>query len=234
MFLMLTSALCLGAGLVLGITRSTEFNWRWLLLAIALFWMNDFLLTRGFYLAPKLFPHAEWGWQGKAMALAGTLAVAAHPAFGWQRVGLTLRQQAGSLRASVPAILIYALYVIGLALIFPNEPVSGETFAFQLTMPGIEESAFFLGILLFALNRAFVGRITLLGVEWGWGVVLASLLFGLVHGLSYDQGAFHFDALNMLQASLPSFLVYWIRQKTGSLLIPALLHNFGNTISLVL
>ncbi len=232
MFLLAASALFIGAGCLLGLADRARFDWRWLALAVVLFWINDFLLTRGFYLVPKLFPAAQWSWQGKAMALAGTLAIAAHPAFGWKRVGLTLRQNAGSLRASIPAILAYVAYVAALALVFPNEPVSAETIAFQLTMPGIEESAFFLGILLFALDKAFLGRITVFGVEWGWAAVLAGLLFGLVHGLGYDNGAYHFDGLNMLQASAPSLLVYWIRQRTGSNLVPVILHNFGNTLTL--
>jgi uncharacterized protein len=32
---------------------------------------------------------------------------------------------------------------------------------------------------------------------------------------------------------VPSFIAVWLRLRTGSLLLPVLLHNFGNAISLL-
>ena len=99
-------------------------------------------------------------------------------------------------------------------------------------MPGLEEEPFYRGILLLALDRAFLGRARFLGVDWGWGAVLSCALFGLAHAFGYSHGSFSFDPMTMALTTLPSFIAVWLRLRTGSVLLPVLLHNFGNSISL--
>ena len=155
-------------GLIAGLTDRRNFAPRWLLVAAALFFLNDAMLTRFYGLLPD-FIGGEWNWTGKLLALAVTLAVASHSAMGWQRSGLTLRQKPGSL----PSALIVSALLMGLFLYFALSSDDGgatsETMAFQLTMPGLEEEPFYRGILLLALNEAFRGRFRALGIDWGWG-----------------------------------------------------------------
>jgi membrane protease YdiL (CAAX protease family) len=179
---------------------------------------------------PNLATGGEWNWQGKLLALAATLAIAALPAFGWRRVGLALAQEPGSLRAALPVAALYCAFFLAIALAFPDGPATGEDVAFQLTMPGLEEEPFYRGILLFALDRAFAGRVRFLGVDWGWGAVLSCMLFGLAHAFGYSSGGFSFDPMVMVMTAIPSFLAVWLRLRTGSLALPILLHNFGNAI----
>lgn len=225
-----TLVLLLFVGGAIGLATRRHFDLKWLLVAALLVAVNDALLTRGYGLLPDLLPDADRNWQGKLLALAGTLAIAALPAFGWRRVGLTLALLPGSLRASIPVVLLYCGFFLGLALIFPNEPPNGEDIAFQLTMPGLEEEPFYRGVLLFALDRAFLGRVRFLGVDWGWGAVLSCLLFGMTHAFGYSDGQFSLDALTMALTALPSFIAVWLRLRTGSLLLPIAVHNFGNSI----
>jgi hypothetical protein len=166
--------------------------------------------------------------------LAATLVVATLPAFGWKRSGLTLSQTPGSLRSSVPVVLIYCAFFAVIALVFPSGPASPEDVTFQLTMPGLEEEPFYRGVLLLALNQAFTGRARLLGVDWGWGAILSCALFGLAHAFGFSHGHFSFDPLTMALTALPSFIAVWLRLCTGSLLMPILLHNFGNSISMII
>jgi membrane protease YdiL (CAAX protease family) len=226
------AGLLLAAGLVLGLLPRSRFNLRWLLVAVALVVINNLLLARVYHLVPKL-PGGHWNWVGKALALAGTLVIASLPAFGWRRVGLTLSQRAGSLRAALPVALIYCAIFLVIAFLYPADRPTGEDIAFQLTMPGLEEEPFYRGILLFSLDQAFGGRIRLLGVSWGWGPVLSCFAFGLAHAFGYSDGAFTFDPLTMALTALPSFIVVWLRYRTGSLLLPVLLHNFGNAIGML-
>ena len=228
-----TLLLLLIVGTVIGLADRSRFEFRWLLVAALLVAVEDALLTRCYGLLPDLLPGSDWNWQGKVLALAATLAIAALPAFGWRRVGLTLAQEPGILKASLPVVLLYGGLFAGLASLFPNTPPSGEEIAFQLTMPGLEEEAFYRGLLLFALDRAFTGRVRILGVDWGWGAVLSCALFGLTHAFGFSHGAFTFDALTMALTALPSFIAVWLRLRTGSLLLPVLLHNFGNSIFLM-
>ena len=225
-----TLALLLIVGGAIGLATRRQFDFRWLLVAALLVAVNDALLTRGYGTLPDLFPAADRNWQGKALALFATLAIAALPAFGWRRVGLTLAQAPGSLRASIPVLLLYCAFFLGIALAFPGDPPTGEDVAFQLTMPGLEEEPFYRGILLFALDRAFLGRVRFLGVDWGWGAVLSCTLFGMTHAFGFSDGQFSFDAMTMALTALPSFIAVWLRLRTGSLLLPILLHNFGNSI----
>lgn len=228
----LTAAgLLLGVGLVLGLLRPGRFDWRWLLGAAGLVILNNLMLGRGYGLVPDVLG-GDWNWTGKALALAATLAVAS--GLGWTRVGLTLAQRPGSLKAAIPVALVYCLFFLAIALAFPSDPPSGEDVAFQLTMPGFEEEPFYRGILLLALDQAFRGRVRFLGVDWGWGAVLSCFAFGLAHALGYADGAFSFDPLTMALTALPSFIAVWLRYRTGSLLLPVLLHNFGNAIGLLL
>jgi uncharacterized protein len=225
--------LLLLVGGAIGFTRRDSFLVGWLFAAAGLVFLNEFMLTRGFGCLPKFFPWAHWNWQGKALALVATLSIASLPTFGWRRSGLTFAQAEGSLKICIPVALLYCLFLVVMAYIFPDRGASPETMAFQLTMPGLEEELFFRGILLFALDRAFTARVRIMGVEWGWGAVLSCALFGLAHALSFSLGHFSFAPLTMALTALPSFIAVWMRLRTGSLLLPVLLHNFGNSIFLL-
>lgn len=224
--------LLLVVGSAIGMSRPSAFAPRWLLVAAGLVLLNDAMLTSFEGLIPDAFSGSQWNWQGKLLALAATLIVASLPAFGWRRSGLTLTQTPGSLWSCVPVAVLYCLFFLVIARVFPSDPASHETIAFQLTMPGLEEEPFYRGILLLALDRAFLGRVRFLGVDWGWGAVLSCAIFGLAHAFGYAHGAFTFDAMTMALTALPAFIGVWLRLRTGSLLLPVLLHNFGNSISL--
>lgn len=174
-----------------------------------------------------------WNWQGKLLALGVTLAIAALPAFGWRPAGLTLTHKPGGLRAAAPVALLYVLLFLALALVLPDRAAGPERIAFQLTMPGLEEETFYRGLLLLALDRAFTARLRWLGVEWGWGALLACALFGLAHGFGYGSDGFSFEPAAMALTAIPALLAVWLRYRTGSILLPVTLHNFGNAIGLL-
>lgn len=225
-----TLVLLLAVGGAIGLIDRKRFAARWLLGAALLVAVNDALLTRGYGTIPNLIG-GGWNWEGKLLALAATLVIASLPAFGWRRSSLTFRQAPGSLKAALPVLAFYCAFFLAVAIVFPNEPAGREDVAFQLTMPGLEEEAFYRGILLFALDRAFTGRVRLLGVDWGWGAVLSCLLFGLAHAFGFSNGHFSFDPLTMALTALPSFVAVWLRLRTGSLLLPVVAHNFGNIVT---
>lgn len=150
-------ALLLTVGGGLGLLLPGRMSWRWLLIAAALVFLNDLLLTSAYGLLPDLLQTSNWNWQGKALALVATLTVAALPAVGWRQSGLTLHQAPGSLKTALSVAVFYVAFFLVLAFVFPNDATSRETVAFQLTMPGLEEEPFYRGVLLLALGRAFGG-----------------------------------------------------------------------------
>lgn len=224
--------LLLVVGTAIGLTDRRRFSWRWLVVAALLVAVNDAFLT-GFYGRLPDVIGGSWNWQGKLLALAATLAIAASPAFGWRRAGLTLAHAPGSLKAALPVAALYCAFFVVIAMAFPGGSSTGEDIAFQLTMPGLEEEPFYRGVLLFALCQAFTGTKRFLGVDWSWGAVLSCALFGLAHAFGFSNGAFSFDPMTMALTALPSFIAVWLRLRTGSLLLPILLHNFGNSFSLM-
>lgn len=226
-------AILLVCGLAMGLPDKHHFNMRWLLVALGLVIVEDALLTSGYGLLPTLIP-GSWNWQGKGLALVILLAIAAHSRFGWQRIGLTFRQRSGSLVSCLAVAAIYLLFFVALALAFPNETAGPEDFAFQLTMPGIEEELFYRGLLLFALNEAFRRRWHFLGVDWGWGALLSSTAFGLAHALGHGESGFAFDPITFGLTAIPSLLAVWLRERSGSLLLPMIVHNGGNLLPMIL
>ncbi|WP_133495002.1 CPBP family intramembrane glutamic endopeptidase, BDIM_20840 family [Stakelama pacifica] len=228
-----TLLLLLVIGSFFGVTDRQHFAPRWLFVAMLLIAVNDACLTLAYGAMPDLIG-GEWNWEGKLLALCASLFIASLPAFGWKRSGITLGQQAGSLKAAIPVALLYCGFFVAIALIFPGGKSNGEEIAFQLTMPGVEEEIFYRGILLLALDQAFSGRIRLLGVDWGWGAVLSCMLFGMAHAFGYSKGHFSFDAMTMALTALPSFIAVWLRLRTGSVALPIVLHNVGNSLSLLI
>ena len=214
---------------IIGVLLPGRTRWRWVLISLVLFVVYDVTLSRVFGLLPNLPPEARWNWLGKASALALMLLVAALPGLGWRRVGLTTRQAGGWLVPTIVMIVVLAP-LAWLNIADGVAPSDTETIAFQLTMPGLDEELFYRGILLLALNEAFGARVRVLGAPIGWGGVATSLLFGVIHGLSWSQGLV-LDADAMLWAGVPGLLLLWLRERTGSLLLPVIAHNAANGIA---
>jgi uncharacterized protein len=226
--------LLLLSGTVLGQMTRCQFSFRWLLASAGLVLLNDTALTNGFGAIPELFSASAWNWQGKILAVIATLAVASYPSLGWRRAGLTLTQNSEGRPTTYLVALVLCLLFAGLAVSSPNEALDVEALAFQLTMPGLDEEPYYRGILLLALNEAFRGRIRMLGINLSWGGILSCAMFGMAHAFEYSEGAFSFDAMTMVATAIPSFALLWMRERTGSLVLPIVLHNFANSIGHIL
>ena len=223
----------LALGALLGMADRENFRPRWLIIAAGLVVLNDGLLTN-FWGA---VPHAivgDWNWQGKLLATAGSLAIASLPMFGWRKVGITLHQGEEKRGPTYGVIAAAFVFFVGIAFAFPNDPVTAETVAFQATMPGIEEELFYRGILLLALNEAFRGRVRILGIDAGYSVLLLTILFGMGHAFSIGDSGVSFDPLTFAITAIPSLILIWVRERTGSIIWPIILHNVANTLPLVL
>ncbi len=218
--------LIVGALVWLAIDRKS-FRPGWFLAALVIYAGYDFFLSRAFREIPNVIGE-EWNWTGKLMAIAFALAVAALPAFGWRKVGLTLRQARGSwtawaMLAALTAVFFYFAVTTG-----DGEPANPETIAFQWTMPGFDEELFYRGVLLVALNEAFRARANILDALIGWGGLMTSVLFGAAHALAWDDGALAFDLATFAMTGGPSLILLWLREKTGSIVMPIIGHNVAN------
>ena len=222
-------AVALAAGAAAVLSRG-KVRWGWLAAALLLMAIYDAVLTRGYGHIPLDFGPSRWNWEGKTRAVLMSLAVASLPVVGWRRSGLTLHQDRQWLKGALILSGLLVLLFLGLAIWAPGEVFDADSLAFQLTMPGLDEELFYRGVLLLMLNEAFGRPVRILGAPMGWGAVVSSVAFGLAHGLGYADGAFTFDAMLTVATGVPALLLVWLKEKTGSLLLPILMHNFGNVI----
>lgn len=95
-------------------------------------------------------------------------------------------------------------------------------------MTGLDEEAVFRGILLCFLSLVLVSaRINFFGAHLNLAGLILVLLFGFWHGLQFLADAWSFSAIFFLSLLFTVFLL-WIRERTGSLVLPILTHNTIN------
>lgn len=97
-------------------------------------------------------------------------------------------------------------------------------------MPGFEEEPFYRGLLLLVLAFAYRGRWRFAGIEWHWGAVLSCVAFGLAHAVGWGDAGAEFDAVTFAVTGIPALVLVWLRERTGSLLLPVVLHNYANVV----
>ena len=169
-----------------------------------------------------------WDWSGPLLGLAGVLLLASvlvrRGLLDWRDAGLTLAQARGALPTAlgVSAATLALNYLMMSLSRFRLPGVPLETWLYQASIPGLVEETVFRGVLLALADRA-VGphraRWDVVGARIGWGGVLVTLAFVALHGLSPG----------VLLGVLPAALLYlWLRVRTGSLLLPIVVHNLWN------
>lgn len=179
-----------------------------------------------------LAAQSNWNWTGKIVALCSTLVMAVAVSLvipgALSKMGFTLRQTPGS----VPPALAMATAVIGGCIAMEitlndGREVSTDRLLYQSIMPGLDEEPLFRGLLPFLLALGLGGnekRIWYIGT----GGFLATVLFGVGHGLAYQEGAFVFASIPIVVTGLIGLSLLWIRERTGSLLLPIIVHNVIN------
>ena len=105
---------------------------------------------------------------------------------------------------------------------------------FYVFFLGLGEELLFRGYIQSRLNIAFGRPFTFSGVHWGWGALIASALFGLMHvinlgGLASAQ--WHLTPWWALWTFASGLVLAFVREKTGSIVAPAILHGLPQGIA---
>ena len=102
-----------------------------------------------------------------------------------------------------------------------------ELLLIHLLVVALPEEVFYRGYVQSRLAPLFRRRLRVLGVDMGGHVVLASALFALSHLVAIP-------APFRLAVFFPGLLFGWLRERTGSLVAPVLLHACSNVLLAVL
>ena len=181
----------------------------------------------------------EWNWIGKFAGVAWVALFIWVSPFSANDIGATLRYRPGTV---MPAIRLSGSVLIVTGIVFILNPIEappaiGETVVYQATMPGIAEEPIFRGVFLSLLLVALGGSLSQDKFTWTratvGAVLITTLVFGLVHGLSID-GGIHFQIEEFIFTSILGGLFAWLRLYTGSLLFPIILHNAVNTLAFLI
>jgi membrane protease YdiL (CAAX protease family) len=188
------------------------------------------LKSRAVLPVPGLLADLPLIWFGKTLSISGTvLMIWLLPSIGFRAAGFTWTQREGSVQPAVIAAVITLVSAVGTAAVLTHTPdVRFENILFQATLPGLDEELFMRGLLLLLLHQAFGGGLRIFGADTGWGFWVVVVLFGLLHGVTMSDGALSISIGAIVSTGFMGFVLTWIRERTGSLVIPILFHNAFN------
>lgn len=131
----------------------------------------------------------------------------------------------------LPALVILPL-AAGFADMTLGERLAG--FVFYLCFLGPGEEILFRGYMQSRLNGVFGRPFRLLGASWGWGLVIATGLFGLMHAFNgYDpaHGQYQLNWAWAAGATVAGTVFAYLRERTGSVVPGAINHGLPQAIA---
>lgn len=182
----------------------------------------------------QFVPNSIWegflicNWSGKIYSIICILLLLLlfRRFLGKVEVGLTIRQNPGSIFPGGLVILLLASWALLVGLDSPKGKFDLATLAYLAVIPGLNEELVYRGVLLAILIKIFPENVELLGAPFGWGIIFTSLLFGLLHGFWFDTDLrFHIESIALRNATLSGLIFAWLKMRTGSLLMPFIAHG---------
>jgi uncharacterized protein len=179
-------------------------------------------------LLPHGLIHSHWNWGGKILSIAVTLGlIAVIPSLTWDAAGFRWNQNRGTLPALAAAAIMF-IFAWGIGLVMTHghlTPPTAETLWYQALIPGPSEEPLYRGLALVLLDRAFGNRyFQLLGAPFGFGAVITSMWFGVIHGVGIAEGHVVVSWITVFVTGTDGFFLAWMRMRTGSLVIPIVAH----------
>lgn len=187
-------------------------------------------------LVPRDMLHTHWNWAGKILSIVVTLLlIAVIPSLSWDAAGFRWKQNGAMAPALIACAIVFALsWTIDALIPHPHVAPDAEALWYQALIPGPSEEPIYRGLALVLLDRAFGNRfVSLLGAPFGFGALITSVWFGVIHGSGIADGHPVVDWFTIAVTGTIGAMLAWIRMRTGSLVIPIVAHaviDVGNTI----
>jgi hypothetical protein len=180
-----------------------------------------------------LFQHLHWGWQSAILTTVWALFAAAWiPGTSLDSVGVTSRLNPGWLAPALPALLIAAAVPAAFFALGSRVHLTGEGWIYLLVMPGLAEELLFRGLYQSLLNRALGRGWRFGGAEFGWGLLITSVLFAGANGLVAvdDRLRVHLVPAAAIAPFMLGLVSGWVRERTNSVWPSVLGHNLSNIV----
>jgi len=179
------------------------------------------------------FQHLHWGWQAAILTTALTLLVVClAPGVSFASIGVTSRLQPGWLKPAIPALLIAAAVPAVFFILGARVRLTGEGWAYLLVMPGLAEELLFRGLYQSLLNSALGRCWRFGGAQFGWGLLITSVLFAGANVLVAVDDQLHVRIV--LPAAIAPFMLSlvsgWVRERTNSVWPSVFGHNLSNIV----
>jgi membrane protease YdiL (CAAX protease family) len=153
-------------------------------------------------------------------------------------VALAIVAYSGRLFRGLPAVISVALIAgvliaVPLAANYLDRPSVWALVLSNFVGAGFGEEIFFRGYLQSRVDQTFGRPYQCLGFEFGMGLLVSSLLFGLIHALNtvdYFHGKFDFGWRMGLQSIAVGLFYGLIKARTGSVLPGAIEHGLSDVL----
>ena len=215
---------CTAPVVALGLATARGRRWGAAALFLVLLFVDGLVVSAPSAFGVGLIPGASWNWTGKAASVVLMVGAVAVGLVSREAAGLTVRQRAGSVRPA--ALVTAALVALGAAIGWAfggGGPLRPEALAYQLTAPGVAEEVALRGVLFALAHRAFAEPD---GDLASWRTALATTLaFAFTHSPALVHGAVVFEPLPFLLPLVGGVALWWLRERTGSVVWPVLAHN---------
>jgi len=147
---------------------------------------------------------------------------------------LNHQKEVKSGRANIIATLLFLLVPIGVSVALGKlNLVIVSTVIWQFIFSGFGEEFIFRGYFQSRLNQAFGRPTRLFGIQFGIGLIVASLLFGLLHAFNTFDPAIGFSSLawgSAISSTVAGLFLGVMREKTGNLVAPGIAHGLPDAV----
>ncbi|MEM7820552.1 MAG: JDVT-CTERM system glutamic-type intramembrane protease [Candidatus Aenigmatarchaeota archaeon] len=123
-----------------------------------------------------------------------------------------------------PPFTIGYFKVWGLPPALPRATELAKIFAIQLIWVAIPEEIFFRGYMQTKMYEKYPSGLKILGVKFGWAIVITAALFAIGHVVTKPHIA-------RLAVFFPAIIFGWLREKTNSVFPAALFHALCNALT---
>ncbi|MFD2907416.1 type II CAAX prenyl endopeptidase Rce1 family protein [Flavobacterium ardleyense] len=222
--------------LIIAQLTSKNTNPKYLLLFGGYFILDSYIRILGFEFIKLDFLGLKGNWSGMILSLIVALIfIFYHSKQIRKDIGFTTEFNKKTVKLGILIFIGFLIFDFAFKMIlFPKGGAFNlEQFLFQASLPGLTEEIVFRGILLWILSKAFIPSKKIKDIFFGWGFVIVTFLFAMMHGVVLTEAMeFKVDYITIIYITLITSLSLGILRKySGNLILPTIGHNVVNLMN---